>query len=252
MLEPHRIAGNDRANKRLETMLTRQDIEAWLKRGVEFSDMKFNFVDYYVQNLLKSEFGYLLRESLEEYRIRGISEGLAVIYVIEKVTKFQEVVAEELLGKTFRSNGSRMIFAIKFLSNYQGVFFARIFTTFSALVEPESAVRDCHVFNGFYIPNRHSTLVRDGKVLLAHGLIAMQDPLVFNQKSFFNSFQALGMAGLRYSDGNCQIITRRPDVIERLFGNLINANDKSMVEALSLVDDPIIERVFDRLGGAVL
>lgn len=83
MLEPHRVGLDAKANARLDQILTRQDIEAWLNRGVEFSNEKFHFVDYYIQTLLKSENGLKFRNLIEESFTQEMCRILSELYVQE-------------------------------------------------------------------------------------------------------------------------------------------------------------------------
>jgi hypothetical protein len=83
MLEPHRAGLDSKASARLNQILTRQDIEAWLNRGVEFSSVKFHFVDYYVQTLLKSGIGLELRNLVEESFTHEMCRILSELYVQE-------------------------------------------------------------------------------------------------------------------------------------------------------------------------
>lgn len=255
MLDPHRLQGNERANERLEIMLTRQDIEAWLRRGVEFSDMKFNFVDYYVQNLLKSELGNKLRANLEEYRVKGISEGLGAIYMIQKVSSFRRDLSEEILGQTFQSlhegQNDGHVQLIRFDSSYQGVIFARIFTVKGEILSVSETLRSCRVFSGFFIPNQVVAYNESGIQGMV-GVLAIQDPLAYNLISHKTAFDSLGLVGFYYGEKGGEIITRPSRVVDDMVGTV--RGEDSELERIRMVPiiNPIIDGVFERLRGAVL
>lgn len=255
MLEPHKLPGNDRANKRLETMLTRQDIEAWLMRGVEFSDMKFNFVDCYVQTLLKSDLGHLLRANLEEYRINGISEGLAAVYMARKVTPLRLEMGREILGRCFSiiygGGKDKQLRLIRFISEYQRVFFARIISTGSEITNVEETVRNCRIFTGYFVlteVNGHD----NEEVTGMGGVLAIQDPLFYNLQSPKTSFDSLGLVGLFYGRKEGKLSIDRSTVIEDFLGDDTKAVDDRNWIDFTPIAVPIIDDVFARLRGAVL
>lgn len=80
MRELHVIHGNDWANARLEEEFTRQDVEAWLNRGVEFSDRKFKFVDAFVRKIAVGGCGKEIRQIVADEKETRLCGALLEVF----------------------------------------------------------------------------------------------------------------------------------------------------------------------------
>jgi len=103
MRKLHEVPGDDRANERLEQALTRQDIEAWLNKGSEFSDWKFKFVDAFVRHIATGDHGKEIRQLVEDERESSLCDALWTTFGYNDGTETPEK-AFPIPGAMLRTN----------------------------------------------------------------------------------------------------------------------------------------------------
>ncbi|EAP78137.1 hypothetical protein [Roseovarius nubinhibens] len=254
MRKPHEIAGDQIANMQLETLLTRQDVEAWLRRGVEFSDMKFHFVNYFAQSLLKSEYGPSLRKSLEKFRLGGTAEALGNLYMLQKVSDFRKEMCRELLDRTFQisNNGDEAAtISMKFCHDFHGVFFARIAISSSETNSAFDLIMNARILSGYFVPTHLGAYGPDGITDL-QGVFAVQDPLLFNALSHRTAYDSIGLSGLHYGEESMTLLLSPFPVLAELAPRSEALRDANVRLKLDIVDDPRLTKLFGSLEGAVL
>lgn len=256
MREPHKIKtpGKEWANAKLEEELTRQDIEAWLNRGTELSPLKFHFVSFFVQNLLKSEFGPELRQFIEEYRVEETAEALGHLYMLQKIEGGRKAAIEGFVGSLF-SVGAQYDLSdrilLKCALHFAGVIFLRAIIAPKEQVPPADLVRNGRVLNGYFVP----TVVEGyggAKATMMEGVFVLQDPTLCNLLSSKTAFDSMALIRFVYQSGSLRVLFSSATVLAEFIPILKGAENAEYAVTFDEVENPVFDAAFAELARSIV
>jgi len=248
MREPHRVEGNDRANDILEGMLTRQDIEAWLKRGVEFSELKFRFVDYFVQELIRED-GDRYREWLHDARVEKVTRAVHDLMYEEWTPKEEPGDYADpvpgLIYKTADDNIARL--TIKFISSMNGVYYCRV-VLLSGTGAPgvDWNTENASVYTGYFAGSA-SFHVSESEDFEHRGTLFIQDVLVFHSMARASANDNQSLLKMTFANTKMKI-----DTHDTGLGGLAGLKRAAPMSTddgiwLEVVDDSGLDQLFENL-----
>lgn len=227
MRAPHEIPGDDLANMRLEEMLTRQDIEAWLRRGVEFSDLKFHFVDYFVQSLLKSEDGPELRKTVRDYQVLINAQALGDLFHLQKMPKNRKEVLEGLDGFVLKQAATDHDLYIGIITILGGIAYVRILIGSGFADAPETALKTASVLSGFLVPTDIEAY--GPTTLQMTGAFYVYDPTKLNVMAHRTTRDGFAVTTFHYENGGLQLNLGTPAVLNQLSAQTTRAADTRLL-----------------------